>query len=49
MREESNRVSCIVETGMDKRKGEGSCCFVIKGVMNTTEVTYVVVIRTREL
>ena len=28
---------------MDKRGGDGSCCFVIQGVTNTTEVMYVIV------
>ena len=27
---------------MDKRGGDGGCCFVVQGVTNTTEVTYVV-------
>ena len=34
---------------MDKSGGDGGCCFVVKGVTNTMEVTYVVVTRTREL
>ena len=34
---------------MDKRGGDGGCCFVVHGVTNTTEVTYVVVTGTREL
>ena len=38
----------VVETGMDKRGGDGDCCCVVQEVTNTTEVTYVVVTRTRE-
>ena len=34
---------------MDKRGGDGGCCFVVQGVSNTTEVTYVVVTGTTEL
>ena len=34
---------------MDKGGGDGGCCFVILGVTDTTEVTYVVVTGTREL
>ena len=34
---------------MDKRGGDDGCCFVIQGVTNTTQVTCVVVTRTREL
>ena len=34
---------------MDKRGGDGGCCFVVQGVTDTTEVTYVVMTRTREL
>ena len=34
---------------MDKRGGDGGCCFMVQGVTDTTEVTYVVVTRTREL
>ena len=33
---------------MDKRGGDGSSCFVVQEVTNTTEVTYVVVTETRE-
>ena len=32
---------------MDKRGGDGGCCFVV--FANTTEVTYVVVTETRDL
>ena len=39
----------IVKTGMDKRGGDGGCCFVVQSVTNTTEVTYVVVRGHREL
>ena len=34
---------------MDMRGGDDGCCFVVQGVTNTTEVTYVVVTGTREL
>ena len=34
---------------MDKRGGDGGCCFVVQKVKNTTEVTYVVVTGTREI
>ena len=34
---------------MDKRGGDGGCCFVVQGVTNTTKVAYVVVTGTREL
>ena len=34
--------------GMDKRGGDGGCCFVFQGVTYTTEVTYVLVTGTRE-
>ena len=34
---------------MDKRGGDGGCCFVVDGVTDTTNVTYVVVTGTREL
>ena len=34
---------------MDKRGGDGGCCFVVNGVTNTTKVTHVVVTGTREL
>ena len=34
---------------MDKRGGDGGCCFVVQGVTDTTEITYVVVTETREL
>ena len=34
---------------MDKRSGDGGCCFVIYGVTNTLKVAYVVVTGTREL
>ena len=27
---------------MDKRDGDSDCCFVVQGVTNTSEVTYVV-------
>ena len=30
---------------MDKRGGDGGCCFVVQGVTDTTEITY----GTREL
>ena len=49
MREESNRVICSSETGMDKGGGDGGCSFVVQGVTNTTEVAYVVVTGTRDL
>ena len=51
MREESNRVSCSSRDGMDKSKrgGGGGCCFVVQGLTNMTEVTYVVVAGVREL
>ena len=39
----------VVETGIDNRGSDDSCCFVVKGVTNTTEVTCVVVTGTREL
>ena len=39
----------VVETGIDKRSGDGGCCFVVEGVTNTTKVAYVVVTGTREL
>ena len=39
----------VVETEMDKRGGDGGCCFVVQGVTDTTEVMYVVVTGTREL
>ena len=29
---------------MNKRGGDGGCCFVVQGITDTTEVTYVVVI-----
>ena len=34
---------------MNKRGGDGGCCFVVEGVTNTTEVAYVVVTGTRQL
>ena len=34
---------------MDKRGGDGCYCFMVQGVTNMTEVTYVVVTETREL
>ena len=34
---------------MDNRDGDDGCCFVVQGVTDTTEVTYVVVTGTREL
>ena len=34
---------------MDKRGGDGGCCFMVQGIANTAEVTYVVVTGTREL
>ena len=34
---------------MDKRGGNGGCCFVVQEVTNTTKVTNVVMILTREL
>ena len=35
---------------MDKRGGDGGgCCFVVQGVTDTAEVTYVVVTETGEL
>ena len=34
---------------MDKRGGDDGCCFVVQGVTDTTEVTYVVVTETKEL
>ena len=34
---------------MDKRGGDDGCCFVVKGVTDTTEVTYVIVTGTRVL
>ena len=34
---------------MDKRGGDGGCGFVVQGVADTTEVTYVVVTGSREL
>ena len=34
---------------MDKRGDDDGCCFVVQGVTNTTEVTYVVVTATRAL
>ena len=34
---------------MDKRGGDGGCCFVVEGVTNTTKVTYVVDTGAREL
>ena len=34
---------------MDKRGGDGGCCFLVKGVTNATEVAYAVVTGTREL
>ena len=33
---------------MDKGGGDGRCSFVVHGVTNTTEVTYMVVTGTRE-
>ena len=50
MREKSN-IECVavVETEMNKRGGDGDCCFVVQGVTDTTDVTYVIVTRTREL
>ena len=38
-----------METGTDKRGGDGGCCFVVQRVTDTTEVTHVVVTGTREL
>ena len=34
---------------MNKRGGDGGCCFVVQGVTDMTKVTYVVVTETREL
>ena len=34
---------------MNKGGGDGGCSFVVQGVTNTMEVTYVVVTGTREL
>ena len=34
---------------MDKRGGDGGCYFMVQGIANTAEVTYVVVTGTREL
>ena len=39
----------VVETGMDKRGCDSGCYFVVQGITNTMEVTYVVVTGTREL
>ena len=39
----------VVETGMDKRGGDGGYCFVVQEVTNMMDVTYVVVTGTREL
>ena len=39
----------VVERGMGKIGGDGGCCFVVQGVTNATEVTFVVVTEAREL
>ena len=49
MREESIERVAVVDTGIDERGGDGSCCFVVREVMNSSKVTYVVVTGAREL
>ena len=43
-------LECIAvgETRMDKRGGDGSCCFVVQGVTDTMEITYMEVTGTIE-
>ena len=49
MQEESNRVSCSSRNGNGQERWRWWCCFVVQGVTDTMEVTYVVVTGTREL